>query len=259
LPTRYQPHLAQRPGPVTRVLGIIFQNDEQTLVGGVFIKPFEVLDRKIAGIRAEPGAPGLAMHAGIHVEIDRERQFVVEQLVGSLYLNFRNGLNWTPLSKFRERDRGGWDLTVPATTFRGVEPAHVAAAVRRLNSIQGHPFVGEDCTAFIERSFGGQRLFADSPLLRAVGLAVRIGDPSLPLLDPDARLDARARALLQFDGVRSLPPAEAGVDSPNARMWLGRLAPALALGAILGWLVRRYSSVSRRSTPASRTARKFFR
>ena len=58
------------------------------------------------------------MHAGLHVVVDGEREFVAEQLVGSLYLNFRNGLNWTPLDKFRERDRGGWDVTVPAVHFR---------------------------------------------------------------------------------------------------------------------------------------------
>jgi hypothetical protein len=259
LPTHYQPHLAQRPGLVTGIRGIIFQNDERSPVGGVLIKPFEALDRRLAGIRPAPGAAGLAMHAGIHVDIDGKGEFVAEQLVGSLYLNFRNGLNWTPLSKFRERDRGGWDVTIPATAFREVEPSHVEAAVRRLNSIQGHPFVGEDCTAFVERSFGGMRMFADSPLLRTVGLAVRIGDPSLPLLAPDARLDDRARALLQFEGVRGLPAADADVASPNARLWLARMAPALALGATLGWLVRRYSSASRRSTPASRTARRFFK
>jgi hypothetical protein len=259
LTTRYQRHFAQRPGTVTAIRGIIFQNDERSSVGGVFIRPFEALDRKLVGIRPAPGSAGLAIHAGIHVEIDNEREVVAEQLVGNLYLSFCNGLNWTPLNAFRARDRGGWDVTIPATTFREVEPRHVEAAVRRLNSIVGHAFVGEDCTAFIERSFGGKRLFADSPLLRTIGLAVRIGDPSLPLLAPDAPLDARARALLQFDRVRDLPEAGADVDSPNARLWLGRLAPVLALGIPVTWLVRRYSSASRRSTPASRTARKFFK
>jgi hypothetical protein len=207
-----------------------------------------------------PGEPSLAMHAGIHVVIDGKHEFVVEQLVGSSYLDFRNGLNWTPLEKFRERDRGGWDLTVPATDFRQVDAAAVPETVQRLNAIEGHPFLGEDCTAFIERAFDGRRMFADSPLLRGFGIGVRIGDPALPLLRPDAQLEARASELLQFDEIKILPDALADADSPNARNWLlQRGLPGLALVAVVGLVAVRYSSSSRRSTPVSRTARKFLR
>jgi hypothetical protein len=200
------------------------------------------------------------MHAGIHVVIDGKYEFVVEQLVGSSYLDFRNGLNWTPLEKFRERDRGGWDLTVPATDFRQVDAAAVPKTVQRLNAIEGHPFLGEDCTAFIERAFDGRRMFADSPLLRGFGIGVRIGDPALPLLRPDAQLEARARELLQFDEIKILPNALADADSPNARSWLlQRGLPVLALVAVVGLVAVRYSSSSRRSTPVSRTARRFLR
>ena len=58
---------------------------------------------------------------------------MAEQLVGSLYLDFRNGLNWTPFENFRQRDRGGWDVTVPATAFRGIEARTVDETVERLN------------------------------------------------------------------------------------------------------------------------------
>src|SRR5207249_311261 len=115
------------------------------------------------------------------------------QLVGGFYLDFTNGLNWTPLDTFRQRDRGGWDVTVPATAFRRVDDTAVAETIHRLNTVQGHPFVGEDCTAFIERAFGGRRLFADSLLLRWLGIGARIGDPALPLFEPDASLEPDAR------------------------------------------------------------------
>src|SRR3712207_8873501 len=53
-------------------------------------------------------------------------------------------------------------------------------------------FFREDCTDFVERAVGGRRLFADSPLLRALGTGVRVGDPALPLLRRDVRLEPRA-------------------------------------------------------------------
>ena len=103
-------------------------------------------------------------------------------------------------------------------------------------------------------------MFADSPLLRALGMGVRIGDPALPLLSPDAQLDPQACSKLQFDVIKSLPDALADADSPNARNWLlQRWLPAVALGAALGLVVARYSSASRRSTPVSSTARRFLR
>jgi len=246
---------------VTAIHGVIFQSDGKSTVGRIFIRPLEALDRWIAGILPRPHEPTLAMHAGLHVTIDAEREYVVEQLVGSLYLNFHNGLNWTPLHAFRQRDRGGWDVTVPAEHFRAVDPDLVDRAIPRLNAIAGHPFVGEDCTAFIERAFGGrQRMFADSPLLRSLGVGVRIGDPALPLLDPDAPLDSNTRDKLQFEVIKRLPDALADASSPNGRNWLlQRGLPALTVGTLLGVLAEHYSSSSRRSTPVSSTARRFLR
>ena len=255
MPT-YQPDYADQPGRVTAIRGIVFQNDGQSTIGRIFIRPLEAMDRWIVGVQPRKGDPPLAMHCGIHVVIDGVRDYVVEQLVGSLYLDFKNGLNWTPYEKFKERDRGGWDVTVPSPAFRQVHAAAVDETVQRLNTIQGHPFAGEDCTAFVERAFGGRRMFADSPLLRSLGIGARIGDPALPLLKPDAQLDDRARTLVQFEKIKDLPDALAGADSPNVQVWVRRLAPLVLVGAVLG---SAYSVSSRRSTPVSRTARKFLR
>jgi hypothetical protein len=257
---RYQADFADRPGRVTAIKGIAFQNDGQSTIGLIFIRPLEAIDRWIVGLWPKPGEPPLAIHAGIHLVIDDSHEYVVEQLVGSLYLTFRNGLNWTPYEHFKQRDRGGWHVTVPAQAFRRLDEQAVPETVANLNRIEGHPFVGEDCTAFIERAFGGRRMFADSPLLRWLGIGVRVGDPALPLLRPDAALDERTRRLLQFDRIKNLPDPLADADAPNVQMWIHRLVPV----GLLAWLLGRkladaYSSSSRRSLPVSSTARKFFK
>jgi hypothetical protein len=249
---------ALRPGRVTAIHGIVFQSDGRSTIGRLFIRPFEALDRWVVGILPRPREPSLAMHAGIHVEIEGRGEYVAEQLVGSWYMDLHNGLNWTPIEDFRKRDRGGWDVTVPASGFRSVDATVVQETVDRLSQIEGHPFIGEDCTAFIERSFGERRLFADSPLLRGIGIGVRVGDPALPLLRADTPIDRRTRDLLQFDTIKNLPDALADVDAPNVRLWAHRLLP-LATVAVPAAAAVVYSSASRRSTPVSSTARKFLR
>jgi hypothetical protein len=258
LPRRhsYESGNARRPGGVTAIRGLIFQSDGRSSIGRLCIRPFEALDRWVVGILPKPSEQSLAMHCGIHVEIEGRGEYVAEQLVGSWYMDFRNGLNWTRIQDFRARDRGGWDVTVPATCFRGVTDQAVAQTVQSLNDIEGHPFIGEDCTAFIERAFGNRRLFADSPLLRALGIGVRVGDPAFPLLRPDAQLEPRARQLLQVDKIKDLPDADADVQSPNVQLWAHRLLPLFVIGAVAA---RVYSSASRRSTPVSSTARRFLR
>jgi hypothetical protein len=231
----YQADFAERPGRVTAIQGIIVQSDGRSGIGRVFIRPIEALDRWIVGILPGPGDPALAMHAGIHVTIDGATDYVAEQLVGTRYLDFHNGLNWTPLETFKDRDRGGWDATVPATVFRQVDDAAAVETVERLNAIEGHPFLGEDCTAFIERAFGGRRMFADSPLLRSFGIGARIGDPALPLLKSGVQLDVETKQKLQFDKIKDLPDALADAGSPNIRVWLVRLVPILV---VVGLLVR---------------------
>ncbi|HEY2594219.1 MAG TPA: hypothetical protein VGK33_10000 [Chloroflexota bacterium] len=242
----YVPDHALRPGRIARIRGIVFQSDGQSTVGRTFIRPLEALDRWLVGVQPRPREPSLAMHAGIHLDLEDGCEYVAEQLVGSFYMDFRNGLNWTPYKHFSGRDRGGWDETVPLTCFRPIDDKVAADTLGRLNGIEGHPFVGEDCTAFIERATGGRRLFADSPLLRWLGIGVRIGDPALPLLKPDAPLAQSARERLQFEKIKSLPEALAAADSPNVRLWLHRLAPLAAPALTL--TLARWALTSRRST-----------
>jgi hypothetical protein len=219
---------------VAAIRGIIFQSDGRSTVGRLFIRPFEAIDRWLAGVLPRPGDPSLAMHAGIHVELDDGREIVAEQLVGTLYMDLVSGMSWTPIDQFRGRDRGGWDVTVPATSFRAADAEAEHDIVERLNAIEGHPFVGEDCTAFVERAFGGRRLFADSPLLQLAGVPARVGDPALPLLKPDARLDEHAERLLHADALRRLPEAGAEPMAPNVRLWAGRLLTGAIVGTLVG-------------------------
>ena len=235
------------------VRGVIFQSDGKSTLGRIFIRPLEAVDRFVAGALPRPGEPKLAMHAGIHVVLADGAEYVAEQLIGTWRLTFSNGLNWTPLAAFEKRNRGGWSVTVPPEAFRAVGDRVADDTVLRLNSIEGRPFVTEDCTGFVERAFGGRRMFADSPLLQWLGIAARIGDPALPLLRADARLDAFARRALQFERIVNLPDAQASAEMSMAWRWLHRLAPIVVTGGLL------YSSASRRSTPRSSTARKFLR
>ncbi len=214
---------AQRPGRVVELRGIIFQSDASSLVGAIFIRPIESFDRWQAGLARAPGECPLAMHAGLHIVLDDGREFVAEQLVGTLFEDFEDALNWTPLQGFRSREAAGWDVTVPATAFRAIDDGVMAEVIQHLNEIKPRPFVGEDCTEFIERAFGGRRLFGDSPTARSLGFGLRVGDPALPLLRPDVRLDDRATRLLRVETVQAQPDPLASHDAPNARRWLGRI------------------------------------
>lgn len=228
-----------RPGEVVTVRGIIFQNDGQSTVGRLVIRPLAAIDRFLAGVLPSQARLPLAMHAGLHVVIADGREFVAEQLLGGWYMDLVSGLSWTPIEHFRTRDRGGWDVTVPATAFRGVDAQAETEAVAKLNRVQGHPFVGEDCTAFVERAFNGRRMFADSPLLSLFGVPARVGDPALPLLKSDVRLDEQAEQVLHADALRHLPDATADPMSPNVRLWAGRIIAAVVLGVFAGSAVAR--------------------
>jgi hypothetical protein len=233
------PPAAVRPGRVAGLRGIIFQSDGTSWVGEICIRPVEAFDRWQAGLTAAPGIASLAMHAGLHVVIEDGREFVAEQLVGTWFEDFQDALNWTPLADFRARDHGkGWDVTVPATEFRGVDAAAVQQAVDYLNVVTGHPFLGEDCTGFVEKAFGGRRLFGDSPTARNLGIGLRVGDPALPLLRRDCQLDARAETLLRVSTVRGQDDPLAGHDAPNARVWTGRIIVWLVVGLLLGTVYR---------------------
>ncbi len=231
------PAAAVRPGRIAELRGVIFQSDGKSWVGELFIRPIELFDRWQAGLVTGEGA-SLAMHAGLHVALEDGREFVAEQLVGTWFENFKDALNWTPLADFRARDRGGWDVTVPATEFRGVDQAVVQQVVDYLNVIGGKPFVGEDCTEFVERAFGGRRLFGDSPTARSLGFGLRVGDPALPLLRRDTQLEPRAQRLLRVSAICGQDDATADNDAPNARLLLGRIIVWTLLVAFSTAMVR---------------------
>src|SRR5271166_6117767 len=224
-----------RPALVVKLRGIILQSDKTSVAGAWIIRPVEMLDLHLAGLGRAPEAPPLAMHAGLHVVLEDGREFVVEQLLGDPREDFVDGLNWTPLETFRKRDHRGWDLTVPATAFRQVDDDVVDEVVEFLNSIEGRPFFGEDCTMLIERAFGKRRLFADSPTARALGFGMRVGDPALPLLKPEVPLDQDAERLLRADLLRALPDPTTQWDAPNGHLWIRRvLGLMLVLAAVAG-------------------------
>ena len=215
--TELPPPSPERPGRVQKLMGIIFQSDQKSVLGSWIIRPVEMLDRWLAGLGRSPDTPSLAMHVGIHVLIEDGREFVVEQLVGTAFEDFVDGLNWTPLETFRARDRGGWDVTIPATAFRGIDNDIVKGTIDFLNMISVRPFFDEDCTKMVERAFGKRRMFADSPAARTVGFGLRVADPALALLRPDVRLDDRSEFLLRAETLRALPDPVTEWAAPNAR------------------------------------------
>ena len=260
LTTRYQSDYADRPGQVTAIRGVISKRRQEHGWPRHHSAPrgARPLDRRHLAFAREPT---LAMHAGLHVVIDGEREFVAEQLVGNLYLDF---------PQRPQLDAAG---QVPAARSGRLGPD---GARDGFSSGRRRGGGANDPTPECDRgaSVPGRRLHgihrarlsaadACSPTARCcarLGIGVRIGDPALPLLRPDAHLDARARELLQFDEIKNLPDALADADSPNARNWLlQRGLPALGLSVAVGLVAVRYSSSSRRSTPVSRTARRFLR
>ncbi len=216
--------------------GIVFQADARSAISRWFIRPFEDLDRWMAGLKPAFGRadPPLANHAGVHLVLEDGREVVLEQLVDSARHLFVSGLAMTPIEEFRRRDNGGWDLSIAATAFRGVDEAAIREALDRIPRLSGRPFYLEDCVDLVERAFGGRRLFADSPLLRRLHLPVRVEDPALPLLRPSADLDPGVARLIRAQTLRGLPdPATpAGHALPRMRHLRVGLG-ALALGLVV--------------------------
>jgi hypothetical protein len=252
-----RPPSPERPGRVQKLMGIIFQSDQKSVLGSWIIRPLEMLDRRLARLGRSPDNPSLAMHVGIHVLIEDGREFVVEQLVGSAFEDFVDGLNWTPLETFRARDRGGWDVTIPATAFRGIDNDVVEGTIDFLNMVSVRPFFDEDCTTMVERAFGKRRMFADSPAARTVGFGLRVGDPALALLRPEVRLDDRSEFLLRAETLRALPDPVTEWAAPNARhitkrlLFLGMMG-LTAVGLVL-YRHRRFSRGFRSETPTARS------
>jgi hypothetical protein len=233
----------RQPGRVKELRGIIFQCDEGSILGSWFIRPIEMLDLRIAGLGRSPADPSLAMHVGLHVGIEDGSEFVVEQLSETPRDNFIDGQNWTPIETFRARDRGGWDVTISTTAFRQIDEGIVNETIEYLNFIPKRPFVCEDCVMLVERAFGKRRMFADSPLARSLGFGLRVGEPALALLRPEASLDSKAERLLRADILRALPEAVTEWDAPNAlfiaRKLLGFLLVFAALAGLIFYRSRR--------------------
>jgi hypothetical protein len=207
---------------VVAIDGIVFQCDIGHPISALFIRPIEELSRRFRGRSRPPGSRGvpLANHAGIRVRLargdGRVDPYVVEQLNGTLVQDVANALSWTPWPAFKIREGRGWDVTVPATAFEGIEPADVLAAIDALNREPGRPFLREICTSFIERIFGGRQLFDDVEVLDWLvpGPGPRIPEPAAPCFKSNARLSRRARYLLRVD---ELPSVHAAVEAARTR------------------------------------------
>jgi hypothetical protein len=224
---------------VVDLRGIIFQSDSFSVIGAWLIRPVQMFDRRLAGLRPSAFGPGLAMHVGLHVVLEGGEEFIVEQLLETAWNAFVDGVSWTPLEVFRARIRGGWDATVPATAFRNIDNRTVKEAIEFLNNMESRPYFSEDCPTLVERAFGRRRLFADSPTARWLGFGVRMGDPALPLLRPEVRLDRRTERLLRASLLRTLPDPTTSWNSPNARFLFHRmlfLASFLLAGLFLNLL-----------------------
>jgi len=227
---------ATRPGRVVKLHGVIVQSDKTSWLGAWLIRPVEMLDLHLAGMGREIGSEPLAMHAGLDVELEDGRRFVVEQLFGTPRENFVSGLNWTPLETFRTRDHAGWDVTIPPSEFRKIDQNIICEVIEFLNQIKGQPFFGEDCTGLVERAFGKRRLFADSPTADLIGFGMRVGDPALMLLRPEARFDPETEDLIRADILRALPDPKVSWDAPNGRLWIKRALLALTIVALAAFL-----------------------
>jgi hypothetical protein len=233
------PSQPDQPGRVIKLHGVIVQSDKASWLGAWFIRPIEMLDLHLAGIGRDIDEEPLAMHAGLHVELEDGREFVVEQLFGTPREDFVNGLNWTPLETFKARDHKGWDATIHPTCFRKIDEKIVSEVIEFVNHIEGRPFFGEDCTNLVERAFGKRRLFADSPTARMLGFGMRVGDPALALLRTDVQLDPKTERLIRADILRGLPEPTTDWDSPNGHLWIKRFLLILGIIAIIAGLKRR--------------------
>jgi hypothetical protein len=225
-----RPDPSRLAGRVVELRGVIFQSDSHSLVGAWLIRPVQMFDRRLAGLKQSAFGPSFAMHVGLHVVIADGSEFVVEQQLRTPRNAFVSGVEWTPIEVFRKRIRGGWDVTVPATAFRKIDDRIVKEAIEFLNRLRARPYCSEDCPTFVERAFGRRRMFADSPTARWLGCGVRMGDPAMPLLRPECRLDRRTERLLRASLLRTLPDPITSWNSPNARFLLHRM---LFLGGFL--------------------------
>ena len=251
---------AHRPGQVVAIDGIVFQCDIDHPISSLLIRPLEELSRRFRGraLTTVTGGVPLANHAGIRIRIrgsdGQVHRYVVEQQTGTLVQTLDNALSWTPWREFKLREGpGGWDATVPATAFEGIEPSDEVGAIEALNRESGRPFYREICTAFIERIFGGRQLFDDVEALDWVvpGPGPHIPEPAAPRFKSGAKLSGRARYLLRADELRSVRAAAnaaQSLDAPRsgltAEQAMRRLGdPKRAPARVLFWLLAQLSQL----------------
>ena len=58
---------------------------------------------------------------------------------------------------------------------------------------------------------------------------MRVGDPALMLLRPEAQFDPETEGLIRADILRALPDPTSAWDAPNGRLWIKRALLALAI------------------------------
>ena len=65
---------------------------------------------------------------------------------------------------------------------------------------------------------------------------MRVGDPALMLLRPEAQFDPETESLIRADILRALPDPTASWEAPNGRLWIKRALLALAIVALAAFL-----------------------
>ena len=65
---------------------------------------------------------------------------------------------------------------------------------------------------------------------------MRVGDPALMLLRPDAQFDVETERLIRADILRVLPDPICDWDAPNGHLWIKRALLVLAFVAIVACL-----------------------
>ena len=213
-----------RPGRVLSIQGVVFQCDAGDRLTAPLVRAVEELSRCLRS-GSHSRQPLLANHAGVRVRLalpdGSVRSYVVE-LLPRWPWDKQAGLPvWTPLLVFRSRDRGGWDVTVPAHAFAGIGRAEIRAALRALNASGQSRRRRALCTHFIEHLFGGKAMFSDLEVLHRLWPALRLPEPAAPRLRAGARLSDRAQRLLNLTSCSW--PAAGG----RALRWKFRSCPGL--------------------------------
>jgi hypothetical protein len=83
------------------------------------------------------------------------------------------------------------------------------------------------------------QLFAHVPVLGLLSINVPIGDPAMPLLRPDARLDPEAARLLRLHELRQLKDTPWGFQPSAISRAAPRYLAAATVAGTVGYLLAR--------------------